>query len=240
MRVVATAVFLYATLSCAAPSATPVPAPAPAPAGDTTAAVGATADATADSAALERLREATSPIDPLQITFNWSLQDRDFRLSGRGVVRMQAPYLARLDLFGPQDVLFVKAVLNGSDLQLVAAGPNVPIPPQAFLWGVLGVFRAPDAPRTSMTRDGGTLTFGYGDGKANWSFRADTTALRFAEWRGEDGGRRTVELSGPFRFARPARAVFRDWREFRELTLNVTEIEKVEPFAADIWNVSDN
>jgi hypothetical protein len=141
-------------------------------------------------------------------------------------------------LFGPQDVEFVRAVLVHDSLEYLAAARNVPLPPVAFLWSLLGVFRAPAATLTGMTQNASGLTLRYeGDG-GSWQFRADTANLRSVEWLGSDGGRRTVELGGPFDGARPARAVFRDWREFRELTLTVTATETVPPFDPGVWNVS--
>jgi hypothetical protein len=170
--------------------------------------------------------------------FDWSLQDRDVRVQGKGVLRVQAPYHARLDLFGPQDVEFVRAVLVHDSLDFLAAARDVPLPPVAFLWSLLGVFRSPAAVLTGMTQNAAGLTLRYEGGGGTWQFRADSMALRSVEWTGSDGGRRTVELGGPFTEARPARAVFRDWREFRELTLTVTASEAVSPFDPGVWNVS--
>lgn len=193
-----------------------------------------------DTARIRLLAAGTAPAEPLQITFDWVFQDRDFKFQGRGIVRMQGPDHGRLDLFALQDIQVLRASLNGDSLALVYSGPHVPIPPTPFLWAVLDVFRAPapGIPATLKT-DGTAFDFSYDLPGGHWRFRADSTTLRSVEWQGDDGGRRTVELSGPYRFHRPSRAVFRDWREFRELTLTVTAVEKVEPFAPEIWNVSN-
>jgi hypothetical protein len=189
---------------------------------------------------IHELAVATAPDVPLQITFTWNFQDRDFKFSGKGIVRMQGPDHARLDLFGIQDILVLRASLNGDSLQLVYTGPQVPIPPVPFLWAVVGVLKTPvQVPPSRFAANGTSIDFGYDLLTDHWRFKADSTTLRSVEWLGEDGGRRTVELAGPFRFNRPSKAVFRDWREFRELTLTVTAVEKVEPFATEIWNVSN-
>jgi hypothetical protein len=192
-----------------------------------------------DTSRINALIAATAPRDPLQITFNWTLQDRDFKFSGRGVVRMEAPYRARLDLFGLQDILVAKVTLIDDSLTIVYSGPRVPLPPPAFMWATVGVFKAPVATApTSSSGDAVSFSFGYDPVPAHWRFKADSTTLRSAEWQGDDGGRRTVELSGPFKFGRPAKAVYRDWREFRELTLTLTAVEKVDSFAPETWDVN--
>ena len=193
-----------------------------------------------DTTRINTLMRVTAPNEPLQVAFAWAMQDRDFKFSGKGLVRMQGAYHARLDLFGLQDIQVARVVLIGDSVEIVYSGPRVPLPPVAFLWAVVGAFRAPVAgPPASFKADGNSFEFGYDPAPAHWRFRADSTTLRSAEWTGDDGGRRTVELSGPFRFNRPSKAVYRDWREFRELTITVTAVEKVDSFASDIWNVSN-
>jgi hypothetical protein len=204
-----------------------------------TSASGAAA-AAADSVRAALLEQATAPAGPVQIRFDWSLQDRDFKFQGRGLVRMQGPYRARLDLFGPQDIQVLRAVLNGDSLELAYAGPSVPLPPPAFLWALLGVFRSPAAraPDDHKTAEGLT-TLQYDVDRSHWRFTVADSVLTSVEWVGDDGGRRTVELSGPYQGARPSRAAFRDWRAFRELVLTATAVEAVEPFAPGIWDVSN-
>ncbi len=193
-----------------------------------------------DTALIRALLRATQPDEPLQVLFDWSLQDRDVRVQGKGIVRMQGPYRARLDLFAGQDIQVLRSTLIDDKLDLVYNGPAVPLPPVAFLWSVLGVFREPDgAAAPDMTRERDGFTLSYQIAGSHWRFRADSTTLRSAEWRGSGDSRRTVELSGPFRMGRPTKASYRDWREFRELVLTVTSVEKVEPFAPDTWNVSN-
>jgi hypothetical protein len=239
-------VLFYAT-SCARANAAESPNPAQAaptvaaaaPATDTPAMPAPGSAPTIDTARIRALSDATAPNEPVQITFTWSLQDRDFKFSGRGIVRMQGPYHARLDLFGFQDLLVARTALIDDSLSIVYSGPKVPLPPPAFMWATVGVFKAPVAQSpSSFNTDGTGFSFGYDPAPAHWRFRADATTLRSAEWQGDDGGRRTVELSGPFRMGRPSKAVYRDWREFRELTLVLTAVEKVDSFAPEIWDVS--
>ena len=71
----------------------------------------AAASCTARSAVPERpiVREleteavrATAPSAPLHILFDWTAREPDARFTGRGVARVEPPYRARLDLFGPR------------------------------------------------------------------------------------------------------------------------------------------
>ena len=218
--------------------ALPACTPASASPGATPVNPGALPVGVVDSTLIRQLQVNTAPAAPQQILFDWSLQDRDVRVQGRGVLRVQAPYRARLDLFGPQDVELVRAALVGDSLAFVAGTRDVPLPPVAFMWSLLGVFRGPPAAMTGMTGDPSGFTLRYQAGNESWQFRADSASLRFVEWLGGDGGRRTVDLTGPFQGGRPTRAMFRDWREFRELSLQVTMIENTAPFDAGIWNVS--
>jgi hypothetical protein len=229
------AVLLYATYLPACATAAPAQAPA-----DTSIAAAGTSSAAEDSARVAELIANTQPGAPLQIMFDWSLEDRDVKVAGKGIVRMESGYRARLDLFGPRDVQLLRAALIGDSLALAYDGPQVPLPPVEFLWSVLGVFRAPAAATTRTVKDeDGGLTIRYEGGADHWRFHAEDATLRNAEWTGSDGGRRTVELSGPFHSARPTKAMYRDWRAFRQLTLTATRFENVDSFAPETWNVSN-
>lgn len=202
-------------------------APAQPPAGAAPAAVDATL---ADSA-----QRATAPQRPQHVTFDWALTDRDARFSGKGVVRLAPPYRARLDLFGPRGEAYVVAVLDGQELRLAPAGATELLPPAAFLWASLGVFRRPEQPLTAARRTSSGVELAFAGGSDSWRFNLGAEGLRQAEWQGPDGGRRTVELSGHAAATLPQRGAYRDWVAFRELTLTVTGVENVDAFSEDIW-----
>ncbi|NJD11475.1 MAG: hypothetical protein FIB01_13930 [Gemmatimonadetes bacterium] len=195
----------------------------------------AAAPATVDSTLADSSQRATAPRRPQQVGFEWSMTDRDARFSGKGVVRLAPPYRARLDLFGPRGEAYVIAVLDGEELRLAPAGATELLPPAAFLWASLGVFRRPMQPLTATRRTGSGVELAFADGAERWRFQLAAEGLRQVEWQGPDGGRRTVELTGHADQTLPQRGAYRDWVAFRELNLTVTGVEDVDGFSEDIW-----
>jgi hypothetical protein len=189
----------------------------------------------ADPAAAAAVAEATAPATPLQINFDWELRDRDARFNGQGVVRLDRNYRARLDLFGPRGETLSAAIIEGEEMRVVPAGTESLLPPPALLWSALGVFRPPvDAPLTGTSRDGDGFTLTYGRDGTAWTFRFENDALRSTEWSSR-GARRTVQLSGNADFGLPAQSSFRDWSEFRELTMRLTNVEESTGYGSDVW-----
>jgi hypothetical protein len=201
-----------------------------------TACASAGADTGAPDAALEtRLETATTPDRRAHIVFDWNMTDRDARFSGRGVLRLDAGYRARVDLFGPRGETLAAAIVEDGRMRVVPAGAEALLPPPALLWTALGVFRRPvDAPLTgtSVTPDG--VMMEYAQDRTLWRFRFRDDRLHAAEWT-DGSGRRTVELSGHAGLGVPQQASYRDWTEFRELTLRVTEVEERAAFEPDVW-----
>jgi hypothetical protein len=185
------------------------------------------------------LVDSTALRRPLHIVFNWTFTEENARFSGSGATRVEPPYRARLDLFGPRGETYLAAAAVGDTLRLP---PNMPsglrsiVPPVALLWTALGVLRAPEgATLASTAQRGDTLTVGYTRGDERWSFRAVQGRLQYAEWNGPNSGRRTVELRGTGALDLPAVAVYRDWAAFRELTLTLERANEAASFPADIW-----
>src|SRR5690606_9098985 len=81
-----------------------------------------------DPALAREAAEATAPQRTLQILFDWNVRERDARFNGRGVARVQPPYHARLDLFGPRGEGYLTAALVEEDLRLPAAAQDAPVP----------------------------------------------------------------------------------------------------------------
>jgi hypothetical protein len=211
---------LLATLAAACATTRPDPAAAP---------------AVTDRAVVDSVEKATAPQRPLHVTFDWSMTDRDARFSGKGVVRVAPPYRARLDLFGPRGEAYVIAVLDGEKLGMKPTAAGELLPPAAFLWASMGVFRRPAQQLTASRQADAGLELTFAGGEDRWRFNFGAEGLRHAEWQGPDGGRRTVELTWRAGADLPQRGSFRDWVAFRELTLTVTGANTVEGFDDDIW-----
>lgn len=183
----------------------------------------------------QRLEAATAPAQRAQVVFEWSMTDRDARFSGRGVLRADSGYRARVDLFGPRGETLAAAIVDGATMRVVPQAAAAMLPPPAMLWSSLGVFRRPtDAPLTGTRASAEGIALQYTRDRAQWSFQFEEDRLRATEWT-DGSGRRTVQLTGAASLGFPGQAVFRDWTEFRELTLRVTDVEENAVFDPDVW-----
>ncbi|CAN5789890.1 hypothetical protein BH23GEM10_BH23GEM10_18150 [soil metagenome] len=199
------------------------------------AAAGGAADAPPDPAAAAALAVATSPEYRLEVLFDWNMVDRDARIGGRGLLRLDRAARARVDLFGPRGETLAAAIMDGTAMRVVPQAASAMLPPPALLWAALGVFREPeDAPLTATRVDGDQTRLEYSRDRTRWTFQFAGSALRSTEWT-DGSGRRTVTLTGDAGFDVPRDAAFRDWTEFRELNLSVTAIEERTSFDADTW-----
>ena len=204
----------------------------------------AAASCTARSAAPERpiVREleteavrATAPSAPLHILFDWTAREPDARFAGRGVARVEPPYRARLDLFGPRGEGYLSAAVVGGESRFPRDVPPDAVPPAPLLWSVLGVVFPPEeATLVGASAEGDETRLDFERNGERWTYLLEAGRLRRVEWN--VGGRRyTVELEGTGPHGLPRKAVYRDWAAFTELTLDLDEVERVEPFAPDIW-----
>jgi hypothetical protein len=198
-------------------------------------ATGSSAMGAPDAQAEQRLEAATVPAVRAQVMFDWNMTDRDARFSGRGVLRMDSGYRARVDLFGPRGETLAAAVVVDGEMRVAPQAAAALLPPAPMLWASLGVFRRPvDASLTGTSVSDDGISLEYVRDRTQWHFRFVEDRLRSTEWT--DGeGRRTVELTGDAGHGLPGQAVFRDWTEFRELTLRVTEVEERAAFEPDVW-----
>jgi hypothetical protein len=185
------------------------------------------------------LIDSTALRRPLHLVFSWSFSEQNARFSGRGSTRVQPPYQARLDLFGPRGETYLAAAAVGDELRLPPAlpeGMRAVVPPVALLWTALGVLRSPEGATLDLTRQSGdTTVVGYARDRERWRFRAVAGKLQYAEWNGPDGGRRTVELRGTAAHNLPSVAVYRDWQAFRELTLTLEQVNEAAAFPPETW-----
>ena len=198
-------------------------------------ATGAGGTGAPDAEAAQRLEAGTTPARPAQVMFDWNMTDRDARFSGRGVLRIDSGYRARVDLFGPRGETLAAAIVDDGIMRVAPQAAAPMLPPAPMLWASLGVFRRPaDAPLTGTRADGSGISLEYSRDGTVWRFQFEDDRLRSTEWT-DGSGRRTVELTGTAGLDFPGQAVFRDWTEFRELTLRVTEVEERAAFEPDVW-----
>lgn len=191
-----------------------------------------------DTSLVREVREQNRLAGPVQILFEWSLQEREGRFSGEGATRVAPPDHARLDLFGPRGEGYLSAAFVRGEVRLPPGTTTSPLPPPALLWSALGVFQPPEQATLRATRrDGDRLEVEYGAGEERWVYRFEDGRLRRVEWTTPQGGRRTVELEGDGQEGVPGRAVYRDWPQFVELRLTLNEAIRVDGFSQEIWHI---
>lgn len=179
---------------------------------------------------------SSAPKEPTRIVFDWSLRDRDAHFTGRGAARVEPPYRARLDLFGPRGESYLSAAVVGDSVRLP---PNVtaqvPLPPPALLWSALGVLQPPPGARLVSSREqDGELSLEYTRGDEHWSFTLNDGHVRRAELeRGTT--RQTIETSGKADRGLPKEAVYRDYAAYRELTLTLDQANAAQSFPPETW-----
>ena len=184
------------------------------------------------------LEEGTRLGEPLQIRFEWRLNEARQRHRGVGIARVESPYRARLDLFTDDLESVLSAVLVDGELRLPPGSREDILPPTDLMWGALGIFRPHDVELLGgdeLEDDGVRLRYAYADG-TELHYESAQGQLRSLELL-EDGHvvqRVEVTMEGGDRY--PAEARYRNMSDFRELT-NVREsLERVAPFDAAIWN----
>jgi hypothetical protein len=172
------------------------------------------------------------------VVFSWAYHDEAMKFSGKGALRVQAPYHGRTDLFGPRGETLMRSVVIGDSLIVPPGVPDGLMPPVSLGWATIGVLRPePGALLESTTASGDTLTLGYVRGQEHWHYRLIKGRMRYAEWTGPGSSKRSIELRGTSSHGLPAEAVYRDWAAFRELTTTVEEINESAPFSPDTWDI---
>jgi hypothetical protein len=190
---------------------------------------------TAEPATAAAAIAATAPDRPVQVVFAWEAVEGDARFSGEGVARIQQPYHARLDLFGPRGDTYLSAALIDGELRLPPGVQERQLPPPPLMWAVLGVVAPPaDAVLvgTRETADRWELYYEFEGGILHYIL--EDGALRSTRWDGS-GRRMSVDLRGRAALGLPDQAAFRDVTAAVELTLNLESVDEVDPFPPEIW-----
>jgi len=223
LRVIGFRLALAFVLALAACSSPPPPPPVP---------------VDADGIA-QNLRLKSMPTEPVRILFDWSLNESGSRTSGRGVVRMEPPYKARLDLFTGKGETVLRAALVDDVLRLPQGVTSQDIvPPPTLLWAALGVFRPGNLAYLNAGESVGAqqvqLGYGYSGGEeVHYLVSGDEVDQVELLRGGHVAERVTVEASEEHTF--PKTAVYRNIGEFRELTVTLDVYEPVDVYPPDIW-----
>lgn len=182
--------------------------------------------------------EATRPLAPTRIFFDFRVREADLRFSGRGLARVEPPYRVRLDLFsGGGETLFQAALVEGV-LRIPPWAPRELAPPPALLWAALGIFRPdPDLALLGGRMDeAGVTTLRYGGDEAlELRFRFQDGHLTRAELHRDGHLLEEVDLSLDGDAGTVLETVYRNRALFLELTFSLQSAENVDPFPAEIW-----
>jgi hypothetical protein len=181
----------------------------------------------------------TSLTVPARVEFRWILSESGSRVDGLGVVRIEPPARARLDLFLDNGEGVLSAALVDDELRLPEGAPDDILPPVELMWGTLGVFR----PMMSAELVGGDELEGEahryrytsGDGNAiHYEVKHDL--VRAVEML--DGGSvlQSVHLVTVEGDGYPVEATYRNRVEFRELKITRTSVIPADSFDPSIWD----
>jgi hypothetical protein len=121
------------------------------------------------------------------------------------------------------------------EIRLPPGTPNVPLPPAAMMWAVLGVVSPPGEAVLTGTRVAQDRTELYYDvDGSRLRYTLDAGRLRSATWQG--GGRQMgLELSGAAEHGLPRTALYRDAAGGTEMRLTLDSVDHVESFPPDTW-----
>lgn len=193
----------------------------------------------------KRLQVAGTPDQPQLIAFQWRYRGREGRFSGEGAVRTNPPDSVRLDLLGPGWSGVQSAILLGDDVYYIGE-QRIELPPPAFMWTLLGVFRPPVGiePAAARRGDHSQLTYALSSRESLVYIFDPAGRLIEAELRVDGDAVQEIRVepssagadAGAWRWPQEAR--FRDLGEFHEVRIKVTEIREHEPFERRIFEVA--
>ncbi|MGH7457485.1 MAG: hypothetical protein ACREKN_00155 [Longimicrobiaceae bacterium] len=195
-----------------------------------------------DAARVEQSASAALlPDRPGRADFGWELNEQGTRLHGRGVARYQAPRRLRIDLFGPRGETYLAAALVDGEYRIPAAlEGRVRLPSPSLLWAALGVLEPPGGELSAALSADSVLTLRYsrpGDEAFGFEIGDWPGDPRLLSSRASRSGSVTesVQLeAGPA--GGPGRARYRNWAEYRDLTLTFEKVADAGPFDPSLWS----
>jgi hypothetical protein len=191
-----------------------------------------------DGAAIaEQASAETRPEGSVRLVFSWRLQEPGARFTGDGVIRMEEPYRARLDLFTDRGEGAAIAALVEDELRLPPGAMDIPLPPPPLFWATAGVFRPGTGSEllSATAREGGALLrYRLPDGR-HLHFLMTGSRIDRVELRVDDSVEEEVRLEWNRDGRVPSSARYRLMRETRELSTTLEQIDDVDAFPPDIW-----
>jgi hypothetical protein len=196
---------------------------------------GPTVDAEAVAAAARLSNQIPSTA---QLTFDWSLREPNLNVSGEGVVRVQPPDHARLDLFmgGGNPVLAVALVAD--DLRTPRGAPRGVIPSPPLLWAAFGVFRPGDTSvilGAEVVGDRMRIRYRLSDGSELRYYLRETRVVE-VEMLIDGELVHQVDLDVPDLTQLPRESTYRNHPSFRELKVAVSAVENRDGFPERTWS----
>ena len=181
----------------------------------------------------------TSLTAPARVEFRWILNEAGSRVDGLGVVRIEPPARARLDLFLDNGEGVLSAALVGDELRLPEGAPDDILPPVELMWGTLGVFRpmmsAELVAGDELEGEGHRYRYTSGGGnEIHYEVKKDLVrAVEMLDGRSVLQSVRLVTVEGD---GYPVEAIYRNRVEFRELKITRTSITPADSFDPSIWD----
>lgn len=187
--------------------------------------------------AAERLKERSTVAAPALVRFRWEYADRQGRLSGDGVARVNPPDHFRLDLFSSAEGSLAASLVD-SRLATLGQIEDVELPPPGFLYAMAGVFRPgaelPSAGYRSEAEE--VLEYRTEGGLRRYRFREG----RLVSLEESDGRRslRRIESSWTVEGPWPEAAEYQDRVAPSRVRWELVESRTAEePFPSDIYEL---
>jgi hypothetical protein len=176
----------------------------------------------------------------VRLRFDWTLREPNLNVGGEGVLRVEPPDRARLDLFLGGETSVLAVALVSDELRLPAGLPRQIVPSSPLLWAAFGIFRPGGDSELlggeSLSDGAVRLRYLLADGnELHYRIRgARVTGVEMLE-----GGDvvHTVDLRVDDLDELPQEATYRNIAAFRELKVTVASIEDVDSYPSRIWRL---
>lgn len=173
-----------------------------------------------------------------QLSFEWSLREPNLNVHGEGVVRVQPPDRARVDLFLGEGTSVLAVALVGDELRVPRGAPRGVIPSAPLLWAAFGIFRPGDSAEMLGAEQVGEhvrLRFRLPDTNEIHYYLIQDRVVR-VEMFMQDELVHEVDLDVPDVAQLARESVYRNNPSFRELKVAVSAVEMMDGFPERIWS----